>query len=348
MSDLTMNARISPKLLDCLDEGVVLIHHIFDDCQVVLANQCALNLFKHQAGDISAMDLDEFFGNKLASLLRLAIKSNQQTSIKTTAPTDVHLVLKIQISPVDIQQSLVVIKDYTRIEYLEQIRTDFVGSVSHELRTPLTVILGYLENFLAVPMSEKYRRGLERMQEQAQRMNLLINDLLMLSKLESDENWSPEIVNMPKLLMKIFDDAQTNNRAGHLIDIHLDTDKCILGVEDYLYSAISNVVLNAIKYTPDGGEIDIIWEEVADEMHLSVIDNGIGIETHHIPRLTERFYRVDGGRSRMTGGTGLGLAIVKHVLSKHHARLQIESIYQQGSCFRLIFPASLVIQPING
>ena len=174
-------------------------------------------------------------------------------------------------------------------------------------------------------------------------MNDLINDLLMLSRLESDETKPMMAVNMPRLLMQVFDQAQASNQAGHLIDVHLDTDKNILGLEAYLYSAISNLVLNAIKYTPAGGEIDIIYEEVGAEVHLSVTDNGIGISEEHVGRLTERFYRVDSGRSRATGGTGLGLAIVKHVLNKHNARLQVISKEGQGSTFRIIFPSSHII-----
>lgn len=254
-------------------------------------------------------------------------------------PTIIGNVLNLSLMRLVDNRCAVIIKDYTHMQQLEQMRTDFVGNVSHELRTPLTVILGYLENFtLTDDIKPAWMRGLKLMHEQAIRMNDLINDLLMLSRLESDETKPMAEVNMPRLLMQVFDQASASNQAGHLIDIHLDTDKNILGIEAYLYSAIINLVLNAIKYTPSGGMIDIIYEEDDGDVHLSVTDNGIGIGGEHLGRLTERFYRVDSGRSRATGGTGLGLAIVKHVLNKHNARLEISSEEGVGSMFRIIFP----------
>lgn len=259
-------------------------------------------------------------------------------------PTITGNVLNLHLVRLTDDRCAVIIKDHTRMQQLEQMRTDFVGNVSHELRTPLTVILGYLENFtLTDDVKPAWARGLKLMREQAIRMNDLINDLLMLSRLESDETKPMAEVNMPRLLMQVFDQASASNQAGHLIDIHLDTDKNILGIEAYLYSAIINLVLNAIKYTPSGGMIDIIYEEDGGNVHLSVTDNGIGISGEHLGRLTERFYRVDSGRSRATGGTGLGLAIVKHVLNKHNARLEISSEEGVGSTFHIIFPKSQTI-----
>lgn len=254
-------------------------------------------------------------------------------------------IYKTEITHLADGRVLLSIANHTYIHHLEQMRTDFVGNVSHEMRTPLTVLMGYLENFNnAADMPAKWARGIKLMTEQAVRLNNIVDDLLMLSRLEHDDSTPAVMVDMPRVLMQVFDEAQASNAEGaHLIDLHLDTDKNVLGLEVYLHSAISNLVLNAIKYTPKGGEINIIWEEVEGGALLSVKDEGIGIAKEHLSRLTERFYRVDSGRSRATGGTGLGLAIVKHVLMKHDATLQIKSAQNKGSTFSVFFPKSRLI-----
>lgn len=237
-------------------------------------------------------------------------------------------------------EKLLIIYDVTRLQHLEQMRKDFVGNVSHELRTPLTVLMGYIETFSDQPdLDPKWRRGFNLMTQQTNRMNHIINDLLLLSRLENEEAAQIKSVDMPRLLSSIFDDAQAYNRDyGHMIHLHLDSQKNIYGSEMYLYSALLNLVTNAIKYTPKGGEIDISWQDDKEGVLFSVHDNGIGIAKEHISRLTERFYRVDSGRSRATGGTGLGLAIVKHVLYQHEAKLSIESVEGKGSTFNVLFP----------
>lgn len=328
-------------VLQKLGDGVAVINT--SHWTIDFINEAAKSLLEIASADEQQLTVKEVFGEEIYQQLgRLSTADAPLILYKNQSMTG--SLLQITVSHLSADQSVVVIKDHTRMQQLEQMRTDFVGNVSHELRTPLTVILGYLENFTMVEdIKPAWMRGLKLMQEQAVRMNDLINDLLMLSRLESDETKPMMAVNMPRLLMQVFDQAQASNQAGHLIDVHLDTDKNILGIEAYLYSAISNLVLNAIKYTPAGGEIDIIYEEVGAEVHLSVTDNGIGISDEHVGRLTERFYRVDSGRSRATGGTGLGLAIVKHVLNKHNARLQVISKEAQGSTFRIIFPSSHII-----
>ena len=242
------------------------------------------------------------------------------------------------------QEKLLIIYDVTRLQHLEQMRKDFVANVSHELRTPLTVIMGYIETFSDQPdLEPKWQRGFSLMAQQTRRMNSIINDLLLLSRLENEEITTPTCVDMPKMLAHLFDDAQIYNKEyGHLIDLHIDSQKNLYGSEMYLNSALLNLVTNAIKYTPKGGEISISWQEVKGGCLFAVSDNGIGIAQTHIERLTERFYRVDSGRSRATGGTGLGLAIVKHVLYQHDASLKIESTEGQGSTFKVFFPSSRV------
>ncbi|SIS03014.1 two-component system, OmpR family, phosphate regulon sensor histidine kinase PhoR [Moraxella cuniculi DSM 21768] len=343
-----MNQAIDEcKLLHQLADGVVVVAYEAGSVRVVFSNTAAktlLGMSNPSSDDTSNLVqlFDDEIGQYLLDRLTHGDKDGAADACfyQKNAHTDGVLQLSITAVP-NRPQLLVVIKDYTRTWQLEQMRTDFVGNVSHELRTPLTVILGYLENFgMMDDLSPALARGTKLMHEQAIRMNALINDLLMLSRLESDETKPMVAVNMPRLLMQIFDEAQATNKAGHLIDLHLDTDKNILGIESYLYSAIINLVVNAIKYTPAGGEIDISYEEIADGVQLSVTDNGIGIADEHLKRLTERFYRVDSGRSRATGGTGLGLAIVKHILAKHHAKLHISSQQGRGSTFRMIFPTT--------
>lgn len=190
----------------------------------------------------------------------------------------------------------------------------------------------------------RWQRAYAQMMQQSQRMNNIINDLLLLSRLENDEKPTDLTnIDMPKLLIELFDDSQIYNKSyGHLIHLHIDSQKHIYGYETYLTSALSNLITNAIKYTPTDqekqGEISINWYEKDGGVCFSVEDNGIGIEQHHIERLTERFYRVDSGRSRETGGTGLGLAIVKHVLYQHGATLNVTSKVGEGSTFSVFFP----------
>lgn len=245
------------------------------------------------------------------------------------------------------QEKLLLIYDVTRLQHLEQMRKDFVANVSHELRTPLTVIMGYIETFADQPdIDPKWQRGFSLMAQQTRRMNSIINDLLMLSRLENEEQFESHCVDMPRLLTHVFDDAQIYNKDyGHFLDLHIDSQASVYGSEMYLNSALLNLVTNAIKYTPKGGEVSISWTEVRTGCLFTVSDNGIGIAQQHIDRLTERFYRVDSGRSRSTGGTGLGLAIVKHVLYQHDARLEIESTEGVGSTFKVWFPASRLCEP---
>jgi two-component system phosphate regulon sensor histidine kinase PhoR len=239
---------------------------------------------------------------------------------------------------------MLIIYDVTRLQHLEQMRQDFVANVSHELRTPLTVLMGYLETFSDQPdISPQWRRGMMLMTQQTARMNSIVNDLLLLSRLENEEKPTLSCIDMNRLLTQVFDDASIYNKEyEHHISLQVDTDSNLYGAELYLNSALLNLVVNAIKYTPKGGNIVVSWTETEKGCVFAVTDDGIGIAPQHIARLTERFYRVDSGRSRATGGTGLGLAIVKHVLYQHQATLHIESEEGQGSTFSILFaPASI-------
>ena len=239
------------------------------------------------------------------------------------------------------ESRVLVAYDVTRMHNLEQMRKDFVDNISHELRTPLTVLSGYIETFTdQEDINPRWKRAFDQMQSQTRRMNALVNDLLLLSRLENDKNIAKnQIIEMPSLMNQLFDDAQAYNiDYGHTLNLDIDSHCDLIGSDMELASAFSNLITNAIKYTPKGGIITMGWHDDGESAYFVVEDNGIGIDPKHLPRLTERFYRIDSDRSRRTGGTGLGLAIVKHVLMQHQAHLEIESKENQGSTFKVIFP----------
>lgn len=254
-----------------------------------------------------------------------------------------ELVLSVQMVPYGDRQKLVITQDITRWERLETMRRDFVANVSHELRTPLTVVRGFLETLSESSDPELTRRSLKLMSEQTLRMQRLLEDLLALARLENAQSpLMEERVDMRRLLNTLYQDSLTLSAGRHKMRLKNESSVDLQGSEDELRSAFSNIVSNAIRYTHEGGEIVLGWERVGIEAVFWVKDTGIGIDRRHIPRLTERFYRVDRSRSRDTGGTGLGLAIVKHVLNRHQARLEIESAPGKGSTFSAIFPATRV------
>ncbi|MEA3277829.1 MAG: phosphate regulon sensor histidine kinase PhoR [Pseudomonadota bacterium] len=252
------------------------------------------------------------------------------------------IMLSLRITPFGEykRQRLVVARDITKIFHINMIRRDFVANASHELRTPLTVIAGFLENLADSPLTpEHHRRPLNLMRNQSERMRSIIDDLLTLSRLEMDDR-SEEVgpVDVPDELHLILHEARALSEHRHDLVADIDEDLLIVGNPVELRSALSNVVFNAVKHTPAGSRIRVIWREDERGPLFSVQDNGDGIEPEHIPRLTERFYRVDKARSRASGGTGLGLAIVKHVLNRLDARLIVASEVGEGSTFTCRFP----------
>ncbi len=257
-----------------------------------------------------------------------------------------ELVLSVLIVPYEENRKLIISRDVTDRERVETMRRDFVANVSHELRTPLTVIGGFLETLSDIesPDPALLRRSLPLMSDQARRMQMLVEDLLTLSRLESEANPArEEPVNVPDVARALYHDALALSAGRHKVTLLLESTARINGAEDELRSAFGNLVSNAIRYTPEKGEVRLVWRPAADGGAVfSVKDSGIGIEAQHLPRLTERFYRVDRGRSRETGGTGLGLAIVKHVVNRHAARLEISSEPGQGSTFSVVFPESRI------
>ena len=271
---------------------------------------------------------------------------NYQEALEIPSPINDRLRLQLQITQYGNREHLMLVRDVTRLYQLEQMRKDFVANVSHELRTPLTVIAGYLETLLdnVEEVNPRWLRALQQMQQQGARMQNLLNDLLLLAKLEATDYPSDnQPVAVDLLLLSIKNDAQAlSGNRNHRISLEADPHLRLKGSETELRSAFSNLVFNAVKYSPEDSEIRIRWWSDEQGAHFSVADNGIGIEAKHLPRLTERFYRVDSSRASATGGTGLGLAIVKHVLLRHRARLDIASQVGKGSTFTCHFPPQQV------
>jgi two-component system, OmpR family, phosphate regulon sensor histidine kinase PhoR len=254
--------------------------------------------------------------------------------------SEVPVHLMIQITHFGEGDRLLFIRDVSASVRMEQVRRDFVGNVSHELRTPLTVITGYLGTLLGDRdgLNPRYIKPLQQMLQQADRMETMLKDLLWLSRIESDERVNKrQAVNIPALLAELREELSSSH-TDRAIELEVDTQHQVYGDYRELYSAISNLAHNALKYSPQDSVVRIAWREVDASYQLSVQDQGIGIDPLHFPRLTERFYRVDDSRHTASGGTGLGLAIVKHVAAAHDARLQIDSQLGEGSTFVLVFP----------
>ncbi len=291
-------------------------------------------------------------GNPLTYLIRQsqfneyisAHNYSEPLTMKSTRSPDATLA--IQLVPFGDDLKLLISRDITRFEQVETMRRDFIANVSHELRTPLTVVGGFLESLQDyTDLSTKERSHFfDLMRDQTLRMQRLVEDLLTLSRLESAANpLQEEQVSVPQLLQQLHAEAQGLSQNRHRIGLVVASESELFGSESELRSAFGNLISNAVRYTPPGGEILVRWEVMNDEGRFSVKDSGIGIEARHIPRLTERFYRIDRSRSRETGGTGLGLSIVKHVLTRHQARLEVNSEVGQGSTFCVVFPSSRMV-----
>ncbi len=249
--------------------------------------------------------------------------------------------LGIQVTVLDQHTRMITFVDLTHGLRLDRLRQEFVANVSHEIKSPLTVVTGYLETLNEHPDEVPDPSILHKMSRQCLRMRRLVDDLLELSRLEASELRESEMenVDLPTLAREVQQDAQTlTSETLHEIRLDGEDDVSVLGRQKELYSALFNLVSNALRYSPEGSKIIIKWRRKQNNTRLSIIDHGIGIPKEHISRITERFYRVDKARSRDTGGTGLGLAIVKHILQRHGARLQIDSEEGSGTTFTCVFP----------
>jgi two-component system phosphate regulon sensor histidine kinase PhoR len=319
---------------EAMPNGMVILNREknIEWCNRVAEDHLGINFFQDFDQPIVNLIRQQSFADFLA--LNDTAKPLELNSDREGAPT-----LTLQLIPYSEGRSLLLSHDISRIESLETVRQDFIANVSHELRTPLTVLTGFLETFESTPLdSVDAKKYIGLMKTQAENMQHLVENLLALSSLEAIDNLpNMHTIDMPKLLARLHADAQALSHARQTITLELQSKTNLQGNEAEIFSAFTNLVTNAIRYTPDGGEITLRWSETAEANIFAVIDNGVGVAAEHIPRLTERFYRVDRGRSRQTGGTGLGLAIVKHVALRHHATLEVDSELGKGSTFRLIF-----------
>jgi len=323
------------------------------DATVVLRPSGEIEWFNEAAARLFGLRSPQDLGQRIDNLVRhprfaaFLARGQYTEALELASPVDEQIMLAVNVVPYGGDQRLLVARDVTRIHRLEEMRRDFVANVSHELRTPLTVVGGFLETMAddGDEYTKKWGRSLELMREHTARMQRIVDDLLLLSRLETEKRGErvSELVSVPALVAAIQEEAVALSGAQqHYIHADIDRKLWLRGKETELRSAFSNLVSNAVRYTPKKGRIDIRWYADAAGAHFEVQDTGVGIEARHIPRLTERFYRADVARSRASGGTGLGLAIVKHVLERHGASLHITSAIGKGSTFCCDFPAHLI------
>ncbi len=317
---------------------------------IVLDSQLHIEWCNREACRLLGLHFPADRGQNLLNLVRspefvrYAQHANWSDTALVPAPGSTELALRVLLVPYGREQRLLVVRDVTQFERLEAMRRDFVANVSHELRTPLTVLAGFLETLDEAPDNaltrEQTRQYLALMRDQAGRMQNIVADLLTLSTLESTRaRERPGAASVPALLASVREQVDALSGGGHTLEWQVAHEVDIEGVAGELSSAFGNLVTNAVRYTPVGGRITVTWCGTEDGgAEFRVTDTGEGIAAQHLPRLTERFYRVDRGRSRASGGTGLGLAITRQVAVRHDAELQIRSELGVGSTFSLVFP----------
>lgn len=318
------------------------------DGVILLDRRLTIEWMNARAETLLGLDMRQDVGGVITQRVREPEFNDWLTSghrdgpLTLTGPRLTGNTLQFQMAPFAAGRRLLLIRDISQLHRLETMRRDFVANVSHELRTPLTVVSGFIETVadgIDVLPHEELKRYLALAEEQAGRMRRLIEDLLTLASLEGDSSLQEESIEMSELLEDVLTETTALSNGRHHISLQDDGPPIVLGSAKELRSVLTNLASNAVRYTPPGGSIALRWAWRGEMAVFSVIDSGIGIEARHIPRLTERFYRVDRGRSRESGGTGLGLAIVKHVLERHQGWLEIESRPGQGSTFSAVLPA---------
>ena len=313
---------------------------------VVLGAEREIQWFNRNAARLLALRRKVDFGQRIENLVRqpdfvaYLERGDYLLPVLVRAVFDSEVHLSMQVVAYGAGQKLMIVRDVTREIRLESMRKDFVANASHELRSPLTVIAGYVDALAEdTEIDQAWRKPLEEMRRQAERMRAVVDDLIELSKLEATgREAGDEVVDVAGMLSLLRRDVLSRTTHPRDVTLKLDSTARLLGSEPELHSIFSNLITNAIKYTPNDGRVDIRWWTDADGAHFSVADTGVGIAREHIPRITERFYRVDPGRARATGGSGLGLAIVKHALQRHNATLRIDSEPGKGSTFACHFP----------
>jgi len=342
-------------------QGLLAAAQALPDGVVSLDENLCITACNRAAASHLAVSMDACQGRDVVTLLAAPAFTDyahardwrEPVLVRVSPESDTHTnaesrLLMLRLVPYGRSRRLLISRDVTQLDKLETTRRDFVANVSHELRTPLTVLAGFLETLRDLPQdavsNEQRDQYMTMMYEQAQRMQAIVADLLTLSTLESSPGSAPAPVNMLALIDTARTQAETLSDARHEFVWNIDAQLDVLGSDAELASAIANLLGNAVHYTPAGGRITVCWQcEPDGSACYSVSDTGIGIAAQHLPRLTERFYRVDRSRSRAAGGTGLGLAITKHVAMRHEAELDITSQPGQGSTFTLRFPAARVL-----
>lgn len=316
-----------------------------DNNEIQWVNHIAEKILGVQGQDI---------GSKVDNIIRdpkfshMLSKDEKDQQIKMIHPLDQDKRVHLRLIRMNKDRFLLIGRDISEQESLQRSRKAFIANASHELRTPLTVISGYLEMIQsAEDINDEWTVAIHQAQDQTNRMNTIINDMLKLSSIEHDQfiETSDEDLDMPELLNRFYNDVKNSSTSGeHLFDAQIDSSLSIVGDPSEITSLCLNLLQNAVIHTRAGTEVTLRWFLQNGKAHLWVCDNGEGIDSEHIPHLTERFYRVDNSRSKNLNSTGLGLAIVKHICIKHSAELEIESKKGEGSCFKVAFPASRVIQ----
>jgi len=328
------------RTISALPEGIVLIDATLqiDWCNPVAEQHLGISLRADQGLRVTNLVRDpEFVGYMTSARFDQALIFQPMSRP--------GLALEVRVIEFEVARLILITRDITQRERVDAVRRDFIANVSHELRTPLTVVNGFLETLIDAQQENGGTRQhhLHLMHEQAQRMHRLVEDLLTLSRLESRETpVSDEVVDIQQLIREVADEARALSLGRHQIHVDL-TPAFVRGSREELRSAFGNIVSNAVRYTPEGGSISLAWREDATGGRFEVTDTGLGVAPDHIPRLTERFYRVDKSRSRETGGTGLGLAIVKHVLLRHGGHLDVRSEVGRGSTFSAVLPTERVV-----
>lgn len=314
------------------------------DAGIILNADYEIVWFNPAATRLLGLDPARDVGHRIDNLLRHPsfveyLAHPAEPTVTIPSPVNETGALSVQLIPYGREQRLAIIRDVSHEVKLERTRRDFVANASHELRSPLTVISGYLETLSDDPeLPESWREPIDEMLRQADRMTQILRDLIELTRLESAEGSAGrDFIDVAEMLKSIVAEFQQGRRDGPAVTLHLESDAALLGNETELHSIFYNLINNAIRFTPSGGRVDVRWRADEAGASFAVADTGIGIPEEQLPRITERFYRVDPGRSRATGGTGLGLAIVKHAVQRHNGTLHIESREGEGSTFSCRF-----------
>lgn len=346
--------RINLQTLNYHLDGIMMAAEALPDGAVTLDKAMTIQWCNQTASQHLGLNLATDQHQSIFNILRTPEFAHYAHQKEWEQPLLLHLsqrgrerALLLQLTSYGMGQFLLVSRDVTQVEKLETTRKDFVANVSHELRTPLTVLLGFLETLRDLPTEslpvEQRMRYEQMMLEQAQHMQAIVSDLLTLSTLESSPSAENTAVPLNYVIEQALQRVQALSNGQHDFETHIDDKLWLEGAETELASAVGNLLTNAIRYTPRGGTITTSWFMNDDgSATFSVQDTGIGIAPQDIPRITERFYRADKGRSKATGGTGLGLAITRHVIARHQAELAIQSRYGSGSTFSIHFPKERV------